>query len=71
MGKEEWPLKFFICEGSHMVRGGPKQSMFSTIKEDDVPKKASMRLDSIMCGVEVKRGNENEKKPVKCFSCYG
>lgn len=59
-------LKCFICEGSRMVKDCSKRSLFSTIKDE--PEKAPMRLGSIVYGVEVKRGDKNEKKPVKCFS---
>ncbi|MBA0670146.1 hypothetical protein Goklo_029392 [Gossypium klotzschianum] len=39
--------------------------------DDDKPEKASIRLGSIVRGIETKKGNKNEKKPMKCFLCCG
>ncbi|MBA0877939.1 hypothetical protein Goshw_016456 [Gossypium schwendimanii] len=58
-------LKCSICEGSHMVKDCSKRSLFSAIKEDDEPKKAPMRLGSIVRGVEAKRATkEIEAEPI-------
>ncbi|KAH1091755.1 hypothetical protein J1N35_019012 [Gossypium stocksii] len=71
MGKKNRPLKCFFCEGSHMLRDYPKRSVFSIIREYGEPKKALMRLGSIVHRVEAKRGNENKEIPVKYFLCCG
>ncbi|KAH1047167.1 hypothetical protein J1N35_037951 [Gossypium stocksii] len=58
---EELERKLVVC-GVVMVRGYSTQFVFSTIKGDDEPKKASLKLCLILSSVKTKRVKENEKK---------
>lgn len=61
-------VKCFFCDSPHIVRDCLKKKfMLSTIKGDDEPDKALLKLGSILSSVKAKRVRENEKKPMKCF----
>lgn len=47
--RQKRPMKYFLCDGLHMVRDCPKKFLFFAIKRDDEPDRASMRLGLIVC----------------------
>ncbi|MBA0741645.1 hypothetical protein Gogos_014780 [Gossypium gossypioides] len=69
--KPKNPMKYFLCNGPHMVRYYSKRSVFSAIEGENDPDKEIMRLGSIMSGVEVKKVKESGKKQVDYFFCNG
>ncbi|KAH1121673.1 hypothetical protein J1N35_004833 [Gossypium stocksii] len=54
------PVKCFICNSSHMVRGCPKKYMFYAIKKDDVLDNTIMRLGLIVHSAKVKRNHKQK-----------
>ncbi|KAH1081639.1 hypothetical protein J1N35_021400 [Gossypium stocksii] len=48
-----------------------QEILFSSIQGDDESKEASIKLSSIMKGVEAKRAKRYQKKLAECFLCYG
>lgn len=61
MVEKKAAIQCFLCGGLHMVRGCSKRSVFSTIKGDDEPEKAMMRLGSVVHFFEAKRVRESKR----------
>lgn len=66
--KKRTKIKCFICDGSHMVKNCSKRFVLS---KNDNSEGDTKRLGSSASGVKDKKSKESEKKPIKCFLCYG